>query len=104
MHLFTVTLQHYNTRTFFCWLMICNLTQTTRRYHPIARKMIEADMKKDACTDESTVEAGDTVPVPVPVRSTPAKKSDKFTLPVGLILLSVATLAAFMIFAKNKMK
>ena len=82
--------------------MICNSTQTTRRYHPIARKMIEADMKKDSCTDESTVEAGDTVPVPV--RSSPAKKLDKSTLPVGLILLSLATLAAFVIFAKNKMK
>ena len=81
-------------------LMICNSIQTARRYHPIARKMIEADMKKDSCTDESTVEAGNTVPV----RSTPAKKSDKSTLPVGLILLSVATLAAFVLFAKNKMK
>ena len=80
--------------------MVCNLIQITHRYHPIARKMIEADMKKDSCTDESTAEAGNTVPA----RSTPAKKSDKSTLPVGLILLSLTTLAAFVLFAKNKMK
>ena len=70
------------------------------RYHPIARKMIEADMKKDNCTDESTVEAC----VTVPIRSAPSEKSNKYTLSAGLILLSIATIAGFVIFAKNRMK
>ena len=57
-------------------------------------------MKKDSSSDESTVEAGNTVPT----RLTPTKKSDKYTLTAGLILLSIVTIAGFAVYAKNKMK
>lgn len=62
--------------------------------------MVEADMKNYSSSEVSTVEAGNTVPT----RPTPAEKSDKYALSAGLILLSIATIAGFVIFAKNRMK
>ena len=62
--------------------------------------MVEADIKNYTCSEVSTVEAENTVPT----RPTPAQKSDKYALSAGLILLSIATIAGFVIFAKNRMK